>query len=256
MAATPCSSWSSWRQLANSSRKRGSALSAAATGSNGPPTAPLARWKRAGLKPMRAQRAGGLAIALAGRGLGAVGERRPACASTRPKSRSPSAAGLSERGAAAGSMRGELVGVGVAGEHRGEEGLAALEQGGVLRGRRRASRRRRLCIWATWRSIWATSPFISVDRLEGGEGRPGEQEQRPRSGRHLHPRADREAAQALAVMKENIARLEDVTELRGKAGVCRLNVKSSSFSPVGPYGAGTATPWRPLENSGPSCPAQ
>ena len=87
-----------------------------------------------------------------------------------------------------------------------------------------------------------------VDRGEGGERGPGEQNKSGQSGRHLHAGADREAAQALAVVKENIARLEDVAEPGGPAGVGRR--QSRHFyprpAPTGPI----RPPWRPLENLG------
>jgi hypothetical protein len=69
-----------------------------------------------------------------------------------------------------------------------------------------------------------------VDRGIGGEGRPGEQHEGGQGGGLLDAGSDREAAQALAVMKENIAWFEQIAELRGEAGVGRRN-KISHYLP-------------------------
>ncbi len=139
---------------------------------------------------------------------------------------------------------GELVGVGFVREHRGEELLAALEQSGVLAGLDPQLGDVGLHLG----DLPLHSGDVAVhrvDRAEGGESGPGQQNKGGQHGRHLDSRADREAAQALAVVQKNIAGLEDVAELRSKASVGRLYVaRHHCPRSAPPDRCGHA--WRPL----------
>jgi hypothetical protein len=113
---------------------------------------------------------------------------------------------------------GELVGVGVAGNHSGEELLAALEKGGMFLGL--GAHRRDVGLHPGQPALHLR--HIAVHQRRGlvrREARPGQQQKGGHGGRHLDPRADREAAQALAVVKKNITRLEQVAEPVGHADV-------------------------------------
>ena len=188
-----------------------------------------------GSKPMRADRAGGLAIALAGRRRGSrIGDlhlhrlgrspgigwaaglarrrRPPAGISAASWSASASPDSMAARNAWRRSSRAARWRVCDA--HRGDVGFhlrdLALHPGDVAVHR--------------------------VDRGEGGDGGPGQQNKGGQSGRHLHLRADREAAQALAVVQENVARLEEVAELARTGLRWPSERMSSSLSPLGPTG--------------------
>ena len=72
------------------------------------------------------------------------------------------------------------------------------------------------CIAASSRSIRATSALEGAlgggGELGGGEDRPEEQHEGGESGRGLDPGTDPDPAQGLAVMEENVARLEHRAE--------------------------------------------
>ena len=142
-------------------------------------------------------------------------------------------------------LRGEPVGIGIAGKQGGEEGLAALELGGAIVD----GEAHRGDVGFHPRHLALHPRHIAVERGESGISRaerPCEQQKDRRSGRHLQLRADREAAQALPIVQENIARLEQVMEPDGQAGVrCQL-VARHQFSPPGPSGRRGRAQKRPL----------
>ena len=81
-------------------------------------------------------------------------------------------------------MAASSVGIGVAGKHRGEELLAALEQGGVLAGLDAHLGDVGLHLG----DLPLHAGDVAVDRgdrLEGGEGRPGQQSKGGQNGRQL-----------------------------------------------------------------------
>jgi len=119
---------------------------------------------------------------------------------------------------------GELLRIRLAGHHGGEEGLAALEPGGALLDG--AAHLGDLGLHL--RDLLFHAGHVAVhggDRLEGGEGRPAQQHKSGQGGRFLDAGTDGEAAQALAVVQENVARPEERTELRDKAGVGNHTVR-------------------------------
>ena len=240
MAATPCSSWSSWRQLVNSSRKRGSALSACGASSNGPPTAPRRRaWKRAGLRPMRRIARAVAAIALAGGVAGRARRRRAAC-------RRPGAYGRRRR--PRGRGRRPACGSSAASCARPRRGPRASRRGrpgGARAGRRADAVWTRIaatsaCIWATWRSIRATSPFIASIAWKVAKADQASKTKAARTAA-IWTRAPIVKRRRLLPSWRKMSRgLKMLRNLRGKAGVRRRYVSRHHYPRSAPP-AGTIT---------------
>ena len=165
-----------------------------------------------------AERHGSLAVALAGRGAGLFDHRHLHPIDLVEALRHGARRRVGRLGDRLGQQGGEAVGIGVPRQHGGEEGLAALE----LRGAAGDGDAHRGDVGFHLRDLALHPRHIAVERLEravGGDRRPQTQENDRKSGRHLHLRADREAAQALAVVQENIAGFKNVAETGGQAGV-------------------------------------
>ena len=162
------------------------------------------------IEPDLADRARRLLITAAGRGAGLKRHRRLHVLD--PVERGGDRAGgvVARRARLGRHQRGQLGGIGVSGKDAGEKDLAALEQCGAAVGG--GAHRGEIGL-----HVGELPPHDGDvaghrrDRADGGEGGPGEQQERDQRRRHLHAGADPEAAQAAAVMQENIARLEDGT---------------------------------------------
>ncbi|MGZ8997543.1 MAG: hypothetical protein ACXW2T_01670 [Allosphingosinicella sp.] len=110
-----------------------------------------------------------------------------------------------------GKESGKLLSIGLAGQHPGEEALAALEQSSVVAG----LNAHRGNVGLHLGDLPLHPGDIAVDAgksLEGSECGPGQQGDGNQQTSGLYSCTNREAAQTLAIVKKNIARFEEARE--------------------------------------------